>query len=74
MPSVGGTVPHYDHVLRMRGASLFRIAVRRSRQAVRDILKNLVFGSMNSVRSCSIRPTAGFSRMWRTGWAFRLIG
>lgn len=39
VPASAETVAHRDHVLRMQGASLFRIAVRRVEQAVQDILK-----------------------------------
>lgn len=39
VPSSAETVAHHDHVLRMQGAPLFRIAVRRVEQAVQDILK-----------------------------------
>lgn len=39
VPASAETVAHHDHVLRMQGASLFRIAVRRVEQAVQDILK-----------------------------------
>ncbi|ULA63926.1 MAG: 3-oxoacyl-[acyl-carrier-protein] synthase 3 [Nitrospira sp.] len=38
-PASAETVAHREHVLRMRGASLFRTAVRRVEQAVQDILK-----------------------------------
>jgi 3-oxoacyl-[acyl-carrier-protein] synthase III len=39
MPVSFDTVKKQEHVLRMQGASLFRIAIRRVEQAVRDILK-----------------------------------
>ncbi len=39
VPASAETVAHRDHVLRMQGASLFRIAVRRVEQAVQDVLK-----------------------------------
>lgn len=38
-PASAETVARNEHVLRMQGASLFRIAVRRVEQAVQDILK-----------------------------------
>ena len=38
-PASAETVAKKEHVLRMQGASLFRIAVRRVEQAVQDILK-----------------------------------
>jgi 3-oxoacyl-[acyl-carrier-protein] synthase-3 len=39
VPASAETVARRDHVLRMQGASLFRIAVRRVERAVQDILK-----------------------------------
>lgn len=39
VPASAETVARRDHVLRMQGASLFRIAVRRVEQAVLDIVK-----------------------------------
>lgn len=39
VPASAETVARRDHVLRMQGASLFRIAVRRVEQAVQEILK-----------------------------------
>ena len=39
VPASAETVARGDHMLRMQGASLFRIAVRRVEQAVQDILK-----------------------------------
>jgi 3-oxoacyl-[acyl-carrier-protein] synthase III len=39
MPSSQGTVTAGNHTLRMQGAPLFRLAVKRLEQAVRDILK-----------------------------------
>lgn len=39
VPASAETVARRDHVLRMQGAPLFRIAVRRVEQAVQDILK-----------------------------------
>ena len=39
VPASAETVARREHVLRMQGASLFRIAVRRIEQAVQDILK-----------------------------------
>lgn len=39
VPASAETVARREHVLRMQGASLFRIAVRRVEQAVQDILK-----------------------------------
>jgi len=39
VPASAETVAHREHVLRMRGAALFRIAVRRVEQAVQDLLK-----------------------------------
>jgi 3-oxoacyl-[acyl-carrier-protein] synthase III len=39
MPASAETVARGEHVLRMNGASLFRVAVRRIEQAVQDILK-----------------------------------
>ncbi|MBD0316332.1 MAG: ketoacyl-ACP synthase III [Nitrospiraceae bacterium] len=39
MPSCADTVAEGRHVLRMKGASVFRVAVRRIEQAVHDILK-----------------------------------
>ena len=39
VPASAETVARHDHVLRMQGASLFRIAVRRVERAVQDILK-----------------------------------
>jgi 3-oxoacyl-[acyl-carrier-protein] synthase-3 len=38
-PSNQGTIEARDHLLRMRGAPLFRVAVRRLEQTVRDIVK-----------------------------------
>lgn len=38
-PSSLDTVSKGDHVLRMQGAALFRVAIRRIEQAVQDILK-----------------------------------
>ncbi|MGA6828080.1 3-oxoacyl-ACP synthase III family protein [Nitrospira sp. NS4] len=43
-PASAETVLKNEHVLRMRGASLFRIAVRRVEQAVQDILKEFGIG------------------------------
>ena len=39
MPSCADTIAEGRHVLRMKGASVFRLAVRRIEQAVHDILK-----------------------------------
>jgi 3-oxoacyl-[acyl-carrier-protein] synthase-3 len=39
MPLSSDTLRKQEHTLRMHGASLFRIAVRRLEQAVREILK-----------------------------------
>lgn len=39
VPASAETVARHDHALRMRGASLFRIAVRRVEQAVQGTLK-----------------------------------
>ena len=39
LPTSVETVARQEHVLRMQGASLFRIAVRRLEQAVQDLLK-----------------------------------
>jgi 3-oxoacyl-[acyl-carrier-protein] synthase-3 len=39
MPASLDTLTKQEHVLRMRGASLFRVAIRRIEQAVQDILK-----------------------------------
>lgn len=38
-PASAETVANHEHVLRMQGASLFRIAVRRVEQVVQEILK-----------------------------------
>lgn len=38
-PSSLDTLTRQEHVLRMKGASLFRVAIRRIEQAVQDILK-----------------------------------
>ena len=38
-PSSLVTLARHEHVLRMKGASLFRVAIRRIEQAVQDILK-----------------------------------
>jgi 3-oxoacyl-[acyl-carrier-protein] synthase-3 len=38
-PSSQATVEKHEHTLRMQGASLYRVAIRRIEQAVQDILK-----------------------------------
>ena len=51
MPASAETVARRDHVLRMQGASLFRIAVRRVEQAVQELLKDcgMTIGELSQV-------------------------
>lgn len=44
MPVSLDTLTKQEHVLRMQGASLFRVAIRRIEQAVQDILKEFGIG------------------------------
>ncbi|MBH0188212.1 MAG: ketoacyl-ACP synthase III [Nitrospira sp.] len=43
-PSSHATVEKHEHTLRMQGASLYRVAIRRIEQAVQDILKEFGVG------------------------------